>query len=289
MLRDQLDLEKQIDDTNMQRKQFIEVPPGGEELYEISLVVPVYNQAKNITQTLDRIRKIMIQTQLPYEIIVVNDGSTDNTLELLQRQKETDCRVKLFSYDKNKGKGYAVRTGIMNSKGEAIVFIDGDSDVSVESIVEFIAAFRSCDLIIASKAHPLSRVNAPLSRRILSKGFNYLVRLMLGLEFRDTQSGLKAGNGDVLRVLFKFMTVRRYAFDVELLAMAHAMKLRVKEMPIEINLDGRFNIAEILVMLKDLLAISYRYRKMKAKSEELNLTIKYLLSEKRHNQQFYPN
>lgn len=282
-MRDQPDLEKQKDDTSMQRKLVFEVPPVGEELYDISLVIPVYNQAKNVIQTLDRIKRIMNLTKLRYELIVVNDGSTDNTLELLQREKETDSRVKLFSYDKNEGKGYAVRTGIMNSKGKAVVFIDGDSDISVESIVGFIAALRSWDIIIASKAHPLSRVNTPLSRRLLSKGFNYLVRLMLGLKFRDTQSGMKAGNGDVLRVLFKFMTVRRYAFDVELLAIAHAMKLRIKEMPIELNIDGGFNIAEILVMFKDLLAIWYRYGKIKAKSEELNLTIKYLLSEKRYN------
>ena len=267
----------------MQRKLVFEVPPVGEELYDISLVIPVYNQAKNVIQTLDRIKKIMNLTKLRYELIVVNDGSTDNTLQLLQREEETDSRVKLFSYDKNEGKGYAVRIGIMNSKGKAVVFIDGDSDISVESIVGFIAALRSWDIIIASKAHPLSRVNTPLSRRILSKGFNYLVRLMLGLKFRDTQSGMKAGNGHVLRVLFKFMTVRRYAFDVELIAIAHAMKLRIKEMPIELNIDSGFNIAEILVMFKDLLAIWYRYGKIKAKSEELNLTIKYLLSEKRYN------
>lgn len=263
------DVLSNCDDSRTQQVQEAEVELNAEESIEVSLVIPVYNQSRQISLTIDHINKIMNSTPLRYEIIIVNDGSTDDTLEILQRQEKKDPRLKVFSYDKNRGKGYAVRTGIMNSNANVAVFIDSDFDISPYNIIEYIMALESGDLIVASKAHPLSKVNAPLSRRILSKGFNLLVRLMLGLKIKDTQSGLKVGKGDILRLLFEPMTIQRYAFDVELLAIAHAMKLRIKEMPINLNIDARFKVRDILVMFRDVMSISYRYRKITSKWQAL--------------------
>ena len=231
------------------------------ESMDVSLVIPVYNQSRQVHSTLEHIHGVMDATMLKYEIIIVNDGSTDNTLEILEMQKEKDSRLNIVSYTKNMGKGYAVRTGIMNSHANACVFIDGDLDVSTDRLIEYIKSLESDDLIIASKAHPLSKVNAPLIRRIQSKAFSILVELMLGLDTKDTQSGLKVGTGHVLRTLFQSMTVNRYAFDVELLAKARSMNLRIKEMPVELNIDRRFKVKDMFNMLKDVLVIAYRYRK----------------------------
>lgn len=246
---------------NFQQIEQVIPKENSKELTDVSLIIPVYNQSKEVLQTLEHIHEIMDSTMLIYEIIIVNDGSTDNTLEILKRQEATDSQLKILSYPKNMGKGYAVRIGIANSRANVCVFIDGDLDISTRRLIEYIKALDSGDLIIASKAHPLSSVHAPLSRRIQSKAFSLLVELMLDLDTKDTQSGLKVGGGDILRTLFQSMTVNRYAFDVELLAMARAMNLKIKEMPVELNIHRTFKVKDMVHMFKDLMDIAYRYRK----------------------------
>jgi glycosyltransferase involved in cell wall biosynthesis len=227
---------------------------------QISAIVPVYNQEKVISYSLSRIREALYLTNLNFEIVVVNDGSSDNTLAILEKEKANDPKMKVISYSKNKGKGYAVKEGVMQSSGDITVFIDGDLDIHPFAIKEYVNELNNCDLVIASKRHPLSRVNAPLSRKVLSRMFNLIVRTATGIKLKDTQSGLKVGYGNLLRDFFKVMNVNRYAFDVELLTIAAMMNLNIKEMPVEINLDNRFRIRQIILMLKDVLDISFRYR-----------------------------
>jgi glycosyltransferase involved in cell wall biosynthesis len=227
---------------------------------ELSVVIPVYNAEKNISVFLKSLQEVLDSTLIRYEIIVVNDGSQDNTLELLQKEESLNSRVRVFSYTQNKGKGYAVRTGVIESAGELVMFIDGDLDIQPKLIRDYIEEVRKCDLVIASKKHPLSKVKAPLSRKFLSRMFNFVVRLSTGVRIKDTQSGLKVANGTSLRRIFKAMLVKRYAFDVELLTIARALNLSIKELPVEIHLDHRFKIREMVKMLLDVMAISYRYR-----------------------------
>jgi glycosyltransferase involved in cell wall biosynthesis len=226
----------------------------------ISAIVPVYNQAGVISYSLSRIREALHLTNLNFEIIVVNDGSSDDTLAILEREKGNDSKMKIISYPQNKGKGYAIKEGVMQSSGDIIAFVDGDLDIHPYAIKEYVNELNNCDFVIASKRHPLSRVNAPLSRKVLSRIFNLLVRTTTGIKLKDTQSGLKAGYGNLLRDFFKVMNINRYAFDVELLTIAAMMDLNIKEMPVEINLDHRFRIGQIILMLKDVFNISYRYR-----------------------------
>jgi glycosyltransferase involved in cell wall biosynthesis len=229
-------------------------------LAQVSAVVPIYNQAAVIAKSLSRIREALSLADLNFEILVVNDGSSDNTLAILEREKEKDSRIKIITYPQNKGKGYAIRQGVMQSSGDITVFIDGDLDIEPFAIIEYVNELNDCDFVIASKRHPLSQVNAPLSRKVLSRMFNLIVRTTTGIRVRDTQSGLKVGNGKLLREFFKAMNINRYAFDVELLTIAAMMNLNIKEMPVEINLDQRFKIRQIILMLIDVLAIFYRYR-----------------------------
>ena len=229
-------------------------------LTQISAIVPIYNQARVISYSLSRIREALYLTNLNFEIIVVNDGSSDNTLAILEKERGNDPKMKVISYSQNKGKGYAIKEGVMQSSGDITVFIDGDLDIHPFAIKEYVHELDNCDFVIASKRHPLSRVNAPLSRKVLSRMFNLMVRTATGIKLKDTQSGLKVGYGNLLRDFFKVMNVNRYAFDVELLTIAAMMNLHIKEMPIEINLDHRFGIRQIILMLKDVLNISFRYR-----------------------------
>ena len=227
---------------------------------QISVVIPVHNQERQISALLTKIKQILNSTLQRYEIVVVNDGSYDNTLQILQREELIDPCIKIISYMPNRGKGHAVKTGVMQASGSIVIFVDGDFDISHSKIKEYIDELKNCDLVIASKRHPQSKVYAPLSRKFLSRMFNLLVRLAIGIKIKDTQSGLKAGTGPALRTIFSVMLVKRYAFDVELLTIASTMNLSIRELPIEIKLDHTFKIQDIAKMVLDVTAISYRHR-----------------------------
>jgi glycosyltransferase involved in cell wall biosynthesis len=237
-----------------------EISIADKSLIQLSAIIPVYNQERKISILLAKVKEVLNSTSLNYELVIVNDGSCDNTLEVLQKEEKLDSRVRVMSYPQNKGKGYAIKTGVMQTHGNVVLFVDGDLDISPSLIIKYVKELENCDLVIASKRHPLSKVNAPISRKVLSRIFNLVVRIATGIKLKDTQSGLKAGNGDVLRTIFNVMLITRYAFDVELLAIATALNLSIKEMPIEITLDRRFKFLDIVKMFIDVIVISYRFR-----------------------------
>ena len=229
-------------------------------LYTVSIIIPVYNEETSIPSILTHLKRTLSETLLNYELILINDGSTDKTEPVLLEEQKLDKRVKVLSYRQNKGKGHAVRMGVLNSRGDVVCFLDGDLDISPSEIKNYIKELEGCDLVIASKAHPLSVITAPFLRRMLSKTFNVLVRLSVGINIKDTQSGLKVGDGNALRKIFNVMLVKRYAFDVEMLAIASKLNLKIKESPIKITLDCSFKLREIVNMFIDVMGISYRLR-----------------------------
>jgi dolichol-phosphate mannosyltransferase len=233
---------------------------NGESTLKLSIIIPVYNQQQNVSLSLKRIKEVLDATTSDYEMVVVNDGSLDDTLEVLKAEQKTNTKIRIITYTPNMGKGYAVKMGVDASKGQMVMFTDGDLDISPAVIMEYIQKLDGVDLVIASKRHPLSKINAPLSRKFLSRAFNLIVRIATGIKLKDTQSGLKAGNGNVLRKMFRIMVVKRYAFDVELLTIASMLDLKIKELPIEIDLDRRFKMRDIAKMFIDVIAVSYRYR-----------------------------
>lgn len=236
-----------------------------------SIIIPAYNQEQNIPFLLERINEALGTTKQTYEIVVVNDGSYDNTLSVLINQHKLNPHLRIFSYDENRGKGFAVKAGVMKSRGSVILFIDGDLNISPDKILDYINEVKDNDIVIASKRHALSKVTIPTSRNFLSRTFNLLVRLSTGIKIKDTQSGLKAGNGDSLRKIFSVMLVKRYAFDVELLAIATLLKLRIKEMPVDIKISNKFfYVDEIVRMLVDVASISYRLKITKWYQKQLS-------------------
>jgi len=153
-----------------------------------------------------------------------------------------------------------MKRGFMQATGDAIVFVDSDLEIDVKEISKYVAALQQGDIVIASKWHPKSNVKMPLIRRVLGHGFNLLVRVLTGVKLKDTQTGLKAIRKSAFKKIFPILSVKRYAFDVELLVLANLYGLKIREMPVNIRLGSAFNPIDVWRMFLDLLGITYRLR-----------------------------
>jgi glycosyltransferase involved in cell wall biosynthesis len=226
----------------------------------LSFVIPAYNEEELIEIALGTIDGVVKDKRLPYEIVVVDDGSKDKTLSRAITYASRNGHVKVVSYTQNEGKGYAVRAGFMQTKGDIVVFADSDMDIDLGTVSKYVAALEHGDIVIASKWHPDSVVNMPLSRKILSHGFNVLVRLLTGAKLKDTQVGLKVMKRSAFASIFPRLCVKRYAFDVELLAVANLYSLKIVQMPAQLRISNSFRLKDVFKMFQDLLGIAYRLR-----------------------------
>jgi len=227
---------------------------------ELSFVLPAYNEGDYIEGALDSLDRAVKETGLGYEVVVVDDGSLDLTRVKAVRYASRNGHVRVIGYDRNVGKGHAVKEGFMRAVGEAVVFVDSDLEIDLERVSSYVGALRYGDIVIASKWHPESDVEIPLLRRFLGCGFNLLVRLLTGVRLRDTQAGLKALRKSAFKDIFPRLAVKRYAFDVELLAVANLYGLTVVELPVRVKMRGLFDPVEVFRMFVDLLGIAYRLR-----------------------------
>lgn len=227
---------------------------------ELSLIMPAYNEEDNIELVIKKVDDTIRQMGLRYELIVVDDGSIDNTEIKIGSYARNNDHVKMVSYRNNVGKGFALRTGFSHAVGDVVVFMDSDADIDPKQVVHYIEALKNADIVVASKWHPQSNVDTLLIRRILSHGFNVLVKLLTGLKLSDTQTGLKAIRRSSFASVFPRLSVKRFAFDVELLALANLFGLKVVELPINIRLRSLFSFKEVWRMFLDLLGITYRLR-----------------------------
>jgi glycosyltransferase involved in cell wall biosynthesis len=227
---------------------------------ELSVVMPAYNEGENIASNLERVDNVIQKAGFRYEVIVVDDGSLDNTSRKAFKYASKNGHVRIVSYKKNSGKGHAVKTGFTNARSDYIVFVDADLDVEPEQISPFVEALEHADVVISSKWHPCSQIEMSPARRVLSHGFNLLARLLTGIQFKDTQTGLKAVRRDSLERIFTHLTVKRFAFDVELLVLAKLYGLKIKELPVKAKVKKMVSLREVWQMLVDLLGITYRLR-----------------------------
>lgn len=240
-----------------------EVPSATRKL-DFSLVMPAYNEGDNIEALVEKVDQAAKRTGLRYELIVVDDGSVDSTQRRLMNCAHDNGYLRAIGYPKNMGKGYAIKTGFEHAKGEIVVFMDSDLDICPDQITRYVTLLEHGDVAIASKWHPQSHVEMPLARRILSRGFNVLVKLLTGLTLEDTQTGLKAVRRRPLKNVFSRLAVKRFAFDVELLVVANLYGLKVVNLPVTIKMNRRlFSIREVWRMFLDLLGITYRLRVMR--------------------------
>jgi len=227
---------------------------------ELSLIMPAYNEEDKIDLVIERVDSLARRMKLSYELIVVDDGSVDETRLKVDKYAKINDHVKVVGLENNMGKGFAIKTGFLNATGDAVVFIDSDLDVDVEQVSRYIDALKENDIAVGSKWHKESVVEVSKRRKLLSHGFNILVRLFTGVNLNDTQTGLKAVRREVFEEVFKRLSIKRYAFDVELLVLTRIFGLRVIELPVQLKLNNSFRLYEVCRMLFDLLSITYRLR-----------------------------
>lgn len=229
----------------------------------LSVIVPAYN-CKTIFRDLTTLKQYLDELNRPYEIICVVDGrknKSDHTKEFAS--EIIDKNIKIFSYEDNKGKGYAIRFGMARAKGGVIAFIDAGSDLSANGIGLAVEQMKwyDADIIIGSKRHHASKVNYPWRRKVLSFIVQKTTRFFFGLNVSDTQTGLKVFKREVLVKVLPRLLVKRWAFDLEMLAVANHLGFRkIYESPVEINYNFQSNIGfrSIENFVIDYLAIIYR-------------------------------
>lgn len=189
----------------------------------ISIVIPAYNEKKRLPDTLDAVHNFF--TGKTYEIIVVDDGSTDGTDSVVTKDK-------LLKLPVNTGKGNAVKTGVLAAVGERILIMDADLATPIKEIEKLLES--GADLAIGSRALPKSKVHGRIKiRSMAGKLFPFIVRILTGLTYRDTQCGFKLFTRRSAHIIFSRLITRGYAFDVEVLVMAREFGFTVEEIPVE--------------------------------------------------------
>jgi dolichyl-phosphate beta-glucosyltransferase len=201
----------------------------------LSIIIPAYNERDRLPPHLGPVLAYLREHFPSFELIVVDDGSADGTAEIVSAALAAEARARVMAYQPNRGKGHAIRTGVLASRGEQVVFLDADLSTPVEEIPRALEELREAEVVIGSRGLPDSeiRVRPPLYRRLASMVFDLIKHLMVGLwNIADTQCGFKAYRGPVARQLFALSRVERFMFDVEILYLAERAGLRIKEIPV---------------------------------------------------------
>jgi len=229
----------------------------------VTWVLVAHNEEQRIGQKIENLLGLDYPPE-KVQIVVVSDGSTDDTVAKAKALSLPHVRV--VSYEKNRGKGYALTFGTNHSKGDMVTFLDAGGDFDAAQIDKFIKLMEvfDADIVIGSKRHPASKVNYPIERQIGSRLYQLLIRLMFNLNVRDTQTGLKLFKREVLVKCMPRALVKRYAFDLELLVIAkHLGFTRIFEAPVEMDfnaINSSLTKSAIVKALTDTAAIWYRLR-----------------------------
>ncbi len=200
-----------------------------------SIVIPAYNEGSRVGDTLERVLAFANQQGWDAEVIVVNDGSRDNTAQIVADYARKDPRLRLLENPGNRGKGYSVRNGMLNACGKILLFSDADLSSPIEEAQKlFDALERGADIAIGSRwlESGLQTQRQPLHRQLFGRVFNLLLRIILGLTFRDTQCGFKAFTRRAAEKIFPLQQIERWGFDPELLYLANKFRLKVIEVPV---------------------------------------------------------
>jgi dolichol-phosphate mannosyltransferase len=224
----------------------------------VSIVMPVYNLGSSIDSLVES-AIMTFEALLPsFEIVIVDDGSVDGTLK--EACEINDRRVRVVGYNCNRGKGEALLYGIRFALGETIIFADGDMQAIPVDFQRYLNAVKKYDIAIASKRVSGATLIAGSRRKFLSIGFNAFVRVLLSIPISDTQAGFKIFRASALKRIIPLISVKRYAFDVELLTVANLLNLKIAELPASIKLESTFRAKNIARMFIDVLGIAYRLR-----------------------------
>jgi len=229
----------------------------------ISIVIPAYNEQDRLAPTLDRVLDFAQQSGWNAEILVVNDGSQDRTADIVRRYARKSGMVRLLENPGNRGKGYSVRNGVLSATGEFVLFTDADMSSPIEEGPKLLQALmEGADIAIGSRwaRSELQTRRQSLARQFLGRVFNVLLRLLLRLNFKDTQCGFKAFRREAARAVFPLQRIEGWGFDPEILFLANTMGFRIKEIPVRWGHDSRTRINPILDgsrMVSDMLLIRW--------------------------------
>ncbi len=232
----------------------------------LSVLMPAYNEAHSIAENVCETAETMRGLGIDFEIVVIDDGSMDGTdAAASSALRAWPDHVRIVRCNRNEGKGNALICGASYAKGDYVAFLDADMDLHPEQLADFFAIMnaRNADVVIGSKFHPHSRVEYPVRRRVYSFFYYLLVRALFGLPVRDTQTGIKLFKRAVLERVLPRILVKRFAFDLELLANAHHFGYRIAEAPVTLNFKrvcSRLRLGAVYNVFLDTLAIFYRMR-----------------------------
>jgi len=213
--------------------------------YTYSIIIPAYNESQRISASLDKILSYIAEQQWGAEVIVVNDGSRDNTAEIVRQYAKTHPMVRLIENPGNRGKGYTVRNGMMQAHGDILLFTDADLSSPIEESQKLFAAIgKGADVTFGSRwlQAELQTARQPLYRQVFGRIFNLLLRIILGLKYKDTQCGFKAFTRKAAHQIFARQMIDRWGFDPEILFLAEKYGFKVAEVPVEWAHDNRSKI-----------------------------------------------
>jgi glycosyltransferase involved in cell wall biosynthesis len=235
-----------------------------------SIILPAYNEGVRIAGTLEKILAYSKKRGWDAEVLVVNDGSTDNTCEIVRSYAASNPTLRLINNPGNRGKGYSVRNGMVRAHGDILLFSDADLSSPIEEADKLFAAIEDgADIAIGSRwlKPELQAQRQPLLRQILGRIFNLALRIILGLNFKDTQCGFKAFSRRAAEAIFPLQQIERWGFDPEILYLAKKFGFGIKEVPViwshregtRINplRDGMRMFAEVLRIRRNALRGKY--------------------------------
>jgi glycosyltransferase involved in cell wall biosynthesis len=219
----------------------------------LSIVIPAYNECMRIEGTLARVLECVDARHWDAEILVVDDGSSDETVAIVQRWMSHHPRLHLVKNPGNRGKGYSVRNGLLQSAGDIVMFTDADLSAPIEEAERlFDAIDAGADVAIGSRWLDKQKqtVHQPIYRRFFGRCFNWVTRRVIGLPFKDTQCGFKAFRRDAAQTIFRLQTIERWGFDPEILFIARKLKYNIVEVPVTWGHDERSRISYLKDGLK---------------------------------------
>jgi glycosyltransferase involved in cell wall biosynthesis len=229
----------------------------------LSIVIPAYNESARIEQTLQRVMDCIYDREWDAEVLVIDDGSADDTRDIVKRWMDVHPRVHLVRNPGNRGKGYSVRNGLLQAAGDVVLFTDADLSAPMEEAERLLAALHAgADVAIGSRWMDRTRqtIHQPMYRRFFGRCFNRLTRTVMGLPFKDTQCGFKAFRRPAAQIIFRLQRIERWGFDPEVLFIARKLRFKIREVPVTWGHDARSRISYLkdgIKMLEELAYIRY--------------------------------
>ncbi len=214
-----------------------------------SIVIPAYNESARITASLDKILAYIEQNHWDAEVLVVNDGSRDDTADIVRQYAQRSPIVRLIENPGNRGKGYSVRNGMLQARGDIQIFSDADLSSPIYETARLIKEIdKGADVAFGSRwlQADTQTERQPILRQIAGRVYNLLLRVILGLNYKDTQCGIKAFTREAAQKVFTRQKIERWGFDPELLFIARKFKMKMVEVPVEWAHDDRSKINPVV-------------------------------------------